>query len=172
MFPHDLALRHTGSSSFFLEPAGETLMNTNCDCVTHLPQLSCILAIQSKKSYRIDIPLPRICWKTDRIFVPFKNCFGHSPSEIIVNQPPYCYVYVMCSQSDHHLYVGFTANLPARMKEHNGGTVPSTRRRRPLELVYWEGCLNQTDATARAKYLKSAWGKRYIKRRLRHYLTG
>jgi putative endonuclease len=41
-----------------------------------------------------------------------------------------------------------------------------------LELVYWEGCLNQTDATQREKYLKSAWGKRYIRNRLRNYLTG
>jgi putative endonuclease len=42
----------------------------------------------------------------------------------------------------------------------------------PLELVYWEGCLDQADATQREKYLKSAWGKRYIKNRLRNYLTG
>ena len=89
-----------------------------------------------------------------------------------MNNSPYRYVYVMRSQSDQDFYVGFTANLPARLKEHNRGTVPSTRRRRPFELVYWEGCLNQADATAREKYLKSAWGKRYIKNRLRHYLTG
>jgi len=42
----------------------------------------------------------------------------------------------------------------------------------PLQLVYWEGCLNQTDATHREKYLKTAWGKRYVKTRLRNYLTG
>jgi putative endonuclease len=56
--------------------------------------------------------------------------------------------------------------------KHNNGSVPSTKNRRPLELIYWEGCLNQVDATTREKYLKTAWGKRYIKNRLKHYLTG
>ncbi|MGH8072088.1 MAG: GIY-YIG nuclease family protein [Candidatus Entotheonellia bacterium] len=69
-------------------------------------------------------------------------------------------------------YVGFTKNLPARVEAHNDGLVPSTRSRLPLQLVYWEGCLNQTDATHREKYLKTAWGKRYVKTRLRNYLTG
>jgi putative endonuclease len=41
-----------------------------------------------------------------------------------------------------------------------------------MKLIYWEGCINQQDATRREKYLKSAWGKRYIKERLRSYLTG
>ena len=47
-----------------------------------------------------------------------------------------------------------------------------THNKFAAQLVYWEGCLNQTDATQREKYLKSAWGKRYIKNRLRNYLTG
>jgi predicted GIY-YIG superfamily endonuclease len=61
---------------------------------------------------------------------------------------------------------------PARLGAHNKGQVFSTKSRVPFELVYWEGCLNQGDATIREKYLKSAWGKRYIKTRLRNYLTG
>lgn len=89
-----------------------------------------------------------------------------------MNKPPYRYVYVMRSQTDSHLYVGFTTNLPTRLKEHNAGAVPSTRQRRPFELIYGEGCLDHADATAREKYLKSSWGKRYIKNRLRYYLTG
>jgi len=36
----------------------------------------------------------------------------------------------------------------------------------------WKSCLNQTDATHREKYLKTAWGKRYVKTRLKNYLTG
>ena len=84
----------------------------------------------------------------------------------------YRYVYVLRSLRDQQFYVGFTTDLRARVKSHNGGAVPSTCERTPLALVYWEGCLDQADATAREKYLKSAWGKRYIKNRLRHYLTG
>jgi putative endonuclease len=84
----------------------------------------------------------------------------------------YCYVYVLRSVSDNRFYVGFTKNLTGRLQAHNAGLVSSTKRRVPFELVYWEGCLNPADATQRERYLKSAWGKRYIKNRLRSYLTG
>ena len=84
----------------------------------------------------------------------------------------HCYVYVLRSRKDEKFYVGFTRDIPTRVEAHNRGAIVSTRRRVPFDLVYWEGCLNQTDATLREKYLKTAWGKRYIKNRLRHYLTG
>jgi putative endonuclease len=83
------------------------------------------------------------------------------------------YVYVLRSLSDKQLYVGLTDNLPGRLEEHNAERVASTRRRVPFELLYyWEGCLNRGDAAQREKYLKTAWGKRYLKNRLRRYLTG
>ena len=74
--------------------------------------------------------------------------------------------------ADLQFYVGLIDNLPGRIDAHNRGLVTSTKRRAPLELIYWEGCLNRRDAEQRKKYLKSAWGKRYLKTRLRHYLTG
>ncbi len=82
------------------------------------------------------------------------------------------YVYVLQSLKDKQFYVGYTNDLKSRIKEHNTGRVISTRGRRPLKLVYYEACLNQQDATRREKYLKTAWGKRYIKNRLKKYLTG
>lgn len=84
----------------------------------------------------------------------------------------YCYVYVLRSMKDGQFYVGLTRDLRARLLTHNKGEVTSTRHRVPLELIYWEGCLNESDAAQREKYLKTAWGKRYIKGRLRRYLTG
>jgi putative endonuclease len=69
-------------------------------------------------------------------------------------------------------YVGYTKNIKRRLVEHNEGKVKSTKKRIPLKLVYWEGCLNQQDTTKREKYLKTAWGKRYIKNRIKSYLTG
>ncbi len=84
----------------------------------------------------------------------------------------FSYVYVLQSEVDRQFYVGFTGDLRARIEAHNSGRVPSTKKRVPLELIYWEGCLDQSDATRREKYLKSAWGKRYIKNRLRAYLMG
>ena len=84
----------------------------------------------------------------------------------------YYYVYVLRSLQDQMFYVEFTKDLRGRLEHHNSGLVASTRKRQPFELVYWEGCLNQRDATQREKYLKSSWGKRYIKNRVRTYLTG
>jgi len=84
----------------------------------------------------------------------------------------YCYVYVLRSLKDGQFYTGLTRDLRVRVELHNSGKVPSTRLRVPLELIYWEGCLNESDAAQREKYLKTAWGKRYIKGRLRRYLTG
>jgi putative endonuclease len=84
----------------------------------------------------------------------------------------YCYVYVLRSLQDTQFYVGLTRNLSARVKAHNNGLVNSTKKRIPLELVYWEGRRNERDAAQREKYLKTAWGKRYIKSRIRRYLTG
>jgi len=82
------------------------------------------------------------------------------------------YVYVLKSEKDGQFYTGYTKNINQRIDKHNSGDVPSTKNRRPLKLVYWEGCLNQADATKREKYLKSTWGKRYIRNRIVNYLTG
>ena len=82
------------------------------------------------------------------------------------------YTYVVKSEKDKQFYTGYTADLQNRVKEHNAGKVPATKNRLPLKLVYYEACLSQQDATHREKYLKTAWGKRFIKTRLKNYLTG
>lgn len=84
----------------------------------------------------------------------------------------YFYTYVLQSLKDLNFYVGYTNNLIKRIEDHNMGKVLSTKNRLPLKLIYWEGCLNQQDATRREKYLKTSWGKRFIKNRLKSYLTG
>jgi len=75
----------------------------------------------------------------------------------------------MESEKDGDLYVGYTRDVEKRVKEHNKGEVWSTKGRLPMKLIYWEGCINRQDATRREKYLKTAWGKRYIKERVRNY---
>ncbi|GAB6163058.1 hypothetical protein JCM12298_22180 [Desulfothermus naphthae] len=81
------------------------------------------------------------------------------------------YVYVLLSEKDGNFYVGYTANLKNRVQMHNEGKVKSTKFRRPLKLIYYEACLNQQDALRREKYLKSSYGKRYLKNRLRGFLN-
>ena len=73
---------------------------------------------------------------------------------------------------DMEHYTGFTKNLKLRFEQHNKGLVESSKQRRPFKLIYYEGCLNQNDATKRERYLKSYHGKMFLKRRLKSYLTG
>jgi putative endonuclease len=81
------------------------------------------------------------------------------------------YTYVIRSVTDSKLYTGFTGDLRKRFNDHNAGKVPSTKNRGPFELIYYEACLNQQDATAREKYLKTGIGKRYLKNRLKRFLS-
>jgi putative endonuclease len=82
------------------------------------------------------------------------------------------YVYVLQSNQDKRFYTGFTRDLIKRIEEHNSGISNSTKGRIPLKLVYYEFCLNHKDAVKREKYLKTTWGKRYIKNRIKNYLEG
>jgi len=80
------------------------------------------------------------------------------------------YVYVLLSLKDNRFYTGYTEDMKQRMEEHRLGKVSSTRNRRPLEVVYYEACLDQADALHRERYLKTTWGKRYLRSRLKSYL--
>ncbi|MFA4831274.1 MAG: GIY-YIG nuclease family protein [Patescibacteria group bacterium] len=82
------------------------------------------------------------------------------------------YVYILISQKDNKFYTGFTKDLRKRFSEHQTGKVFSTKHRRPFGLIYYEASLSKEDAQKREKYLKTAWGKRYLKNRLLKYLTG
>jgi len=64
------------------------------------------------------------------------------------------YVYILFSLKDSKLYIGCTNNLKRRLQEHNIGKVDFTKYRRPLNLIYLEGCLNEKDAYKREKYFK------------------
>jgi putative endonuclease len=81
------------------------------------------------------------------------------------------YVYVLLSSKDNEMYTGYSADLRKRLKLHENGEVFSTKNRRPLTLIYFEGCLNQHDATRREKYLKSGNGKIYLRSRLSHFFN-
>jgi putative endonuclease len=80
------------------------------------------------------------------------------------------YVYLLISEKDGNFYTGSTNDLKRRFEEHNSGRVNSTENRRPLKLIYYEACLNETDTRNRERYLKSGMGKKYLRNRLRNYL--
>ena len=77
------------------------------------------------------------------------------------------YTYVLKSPKDKKLYIGFSENLKQRILEHNKGLVQATKNRRPLELIYYEACLNKQVAIKREKYFKTGFGRRFLKNRLK-----
>jgi putative endonuclease len=79
---------------------------------------------------------------------------------------PYC-VYILFSQKDFFLYIGFTTNINNRLKKHNSGGNISTSYRRPLELIFCEYYLFENDARKRELYFKTNMGKKAIKLMLR-----
>jgi len=78
------------------------------------------------------------------------------------------YVYIL--KSPKQFYTGYTNDLKRRFDEHVSNRSLSTKNKGPWKLVYYEACLSSTDAMVRERYLKTAWGKRYIKNRLKHSL--
>ena len=79
------------------------------------------------------------------------------------------FTYVLQSEKDSKLYVGFTQDLELRITQHNDGQVQSTKSRRPLKLIYYEACIEQWDAVKREKYLKTHYGRLFIHKRLKTY---
>jgi putative endonuclease len=84
---------------------------------------------------------------------------------------PYC-VYVLRSEKDHNLYIGFTTNLKERLTNHFHGEVASTATRRPLTLLYCEYHASETDAMRREGYFKTTAGQIALKLMLREALLG
>jgi len=82
------------------------------------------------------------------------------------------YTYVLKSKKDGKMYTGFTKDLKLRFEQHEKGLVQSTKHRRPLELIYYEACLSEDDALHRERYLKTHYGKMFLKNRLKSYFTG
>jgi putative endonuclease len=80
------------------------------------------------------------------------------------------YVYVLRSITDDGFYIGYSANLRKRFKEHVQGGSFATSYRGPWKLIYYEAYLEQRDALGRERYLKSGAGRRFLKAQLKTYL--
>jgi len=105
------------------------------------------------------------------------------------------YTYLLQSKKNKHWYTGCTSDLRKRFKRHQSSLVPATKGWGPFDLIYYESCLNKKDAFARApleirrsnllslclrqgkfltgreQYLKSGMGKRYLRNRLKRFLS-
>ncbi len=81
------------------------------------------------------------------------------------------YTYVLQSLKDKEWYSGAASDLKTRMREHEQGKVRSTRCRHPLRPIYYEACLEAGDAFRRERFLRTGKGKRYLRQRLKAWLT-
>ena len=81
------------------------------------------------------------------------------------------YVYVLKSEKDKRLYIGYTSNLRRRFQEHNSALNRSTKNRIPFSLVYYESYRSLEDAKTREKRLKHFQNSyRELRKRLKYSL--
>ena len=81
------------------------------------------------------------------------------------------FTYIIKSKKDGNLYIGYTANLRKRLKEHNLGLDRATSSRIPFYLVYYEVYVSKQDAIEREHNLKlRAKALRQLKNRIRRSL--
>lgn len=66
-------------------------------------------------------------------------------------------------------YIGSTGDLKKRVEQHRLGLVQTTKKFKNISLIYYEACLNKTDARTRELQLKTGFGRGYVKRRLESY---
>ena len=67
-------------------------------------------------------------------------------------------------------YIGLSENLDKRIISHKSKSTETTRRFDRITLVYYEACLNKTDAIRREHQLKSGFGRGYLRRRIENYI--
>lgn len=82
------------------------------------------------------------------------------------------YVYLLQSDRDSSLYVGYTNDLKRRFDEHNAGENRSTKHKTPFQLIYYEAYRSQADAKHREWNLKRHAGAlTHLKKRTKNSLN-
>jgi putative endonuclease len=77
------------------------------------------------------------------------------------------YVYLIECQDDKSWYIGYSADLSRRIKDHQSGNgCCTTGMKKNWKLVYYEAYIDKRDAIGREKFLKSGSGRKYLKRNL------
>ncbi|MFA6007651.1 MAG: GIY-YIG nuclease family protein [Candidatus Shapirobacteria bacterium] len=80
------------------------------------------------------------------------------------------FTYVLFSEKDNRLYIGYSTDLKKRIKRHFDGKVTATKNRRPLKLIHYEVFLDIKDAKSREIYLKSGEGRKQLKNSIHNTL--
>jgi len=79
----------------------------------------------------------------------------------------FSYVYILQSQSyPEHFYIGLTDDLRDRLRRHNGGEVTHTSKFVPWRIKTAIAFTDRDQATEFERYLKTASGRAFAKKRL------
>lgn len=81
------------------------------------------------------------------------------------------YTYILRSKKDGKWYTGMSNDLRKRLWQHNNNMSTYTKGRGPYTVIYYEACHDRDDARAREVYLKSTMGKRFVRNRLKRFLS-
>jgi len=73
-------------------------------------------------------------------------------------------VYILYSDTFDSFYIGYTANVQTRLKQHNDGLTQSTKAKIPWRLVYTEIFQTKSEAIKRERFLKNQKNKSFYKR--------
>ena len=96
----------------------------------------------------------------------------HERSELRLGKPTmkngkFFYIYILQSELDaSRFYIGLTDDLRRRMRNHNAGRVLHTAKWRPWRLKTYIAFSDRVRAVKFERYLKSASGRAFLKKRL------
>jgi predicted GIY-YIG superfamily endonuclease len=77
------------------------------------------------------------------------------------------YVYIIQSINfSKEIYIGFSSNLKERIREHNSGDSPHTKKFKPWKIVFYSAFENKKTAIEFEDYLKSGSGRSFRNKRL------
>lgn len=86
------------------------------------------------------------------------------------------YTYVLqcidTKRNRKRFYIGTSENMDERITAHQSKSTKTTKSFDKILLIYYEACLNKTDAIKREKQLKTGFGRGYLKRRIENSLKG
>lgn len=79
-------------------------------------------------------------------------------------EKPLFTVYVLRSLVNGKLYIGYSSDVGKRIEVHERGKGRWTRGKGPWGLIYQEEFAEKSKALSREKYLKSGWGRAWLRR--------
>ncbi len=88
------------------------------------------------------------------------------PTDLPAPRPGHCFIYALeCSDGSH--YIGQTEDVERRWCEHVGGRGADwTKTHPPVALVHWEEFESREKAVEREQWLKTGFGRKWLKREL------